>query len=138
MMSSAELHVTFGKALFLTLVVKAKALTELPQKPRLTLLGMRQTHKPTVLTRNTHTSTHVSVEHLQLSVFPGLARTSAAANRMPPHPIPFLTCVFSYLSLQVFKETKQKRVSVLELSGTFLPQCNRQKLLEYILSFVVL
>ncbi|XP_023495180.1 glycerol-3-phosphate acyltransferase 1, mitochondrial isoform X2 [Equus przewalskii] len=38
----------------------------------------------------------------------------------------------------VFKETKQKRVSVLELSSTFLPHCNRQKLLEYILSFVVL
>ncbi|XP_021109108.1 glycerol-3-phosphate acyltransferase 1, mitochondrial isoform X2 [Heterocephalus glaber] len=38
----------------------------------------------------------------------------------------------------VFKETKQKRVSVLELSSTFLPQCHRQKLLEYILSFVVL
>lgn len=57
MMSSVELHITFDKALFLTLVVKAKALTELPQKPRLTLLGMRQTPKPTVLTRNTHTST---------------------------------------------------------------------------------
>ncbi|XP_004700983.1 glycerol-3-phosphate acyltransferase 1, mitochondrial [Echinops telfairi] len=38
----------------------------------------------------------------------------------------------------VFKETKQKRVSVLELSSTFLPQSHRQKLLEYILSFVVL
>lgn len=53
-MSSVELHVTFDKSLFLTLVVKANALTELPQKPRLTLLGMRQTPKPTVLTRNTH------------------------------------------------------------------------------------
>uniref|UniRef100_A0A452RPA5 Glycerol-3-phosphate acyltransferase 1, mitochondrial n=1 Tax=Ursus americanus TaxID=9643 RepID=A0A452RPA5_URSAM len=43
-----------------------------------------------------------------------------------------------YLLVLVFKETKQKRVSVLELSSTFLPQGNRQKLLEYILSFVVL
>lgn len=43
-----------------------------------------------------------------------------------------------FKDIGVFKETKQKRVSVLELSGTFLPQCNRQKLLEYILSFVVL
>ncbi|KAI4558059.1 hypothetical protein MJG53_021181 [Ovis ammon polii x Ovis aries] len=44
----------------------------------------------------------------------------------------------SFESYVVFKETKQKRVSVLELSSTFLPQCNRQKLLEYILHFVVL
>ncbi|XP_073096529.1 glycerol-3-phosphate acyltransferase 1, mitochondrial isoform X2 [Manis javanica] len=43
-----------------------------------------------------------------------------------------------FKDIGVFKETKQKRVSVLELSNTFLPQCNRQKLLEYILSFVVL
>ncbi|XP_036017329.1 glycerol-3-phosphate acyltransferase 1, mitochondrial isoform X1 [Mus musculus] len=43
-----------------------------------------------------------------------------------------------FKDIGVFKETKQKRVSVLELSSTFLPQCNRQKLLEYILSFVVL
>lgn len=41
-------------------------------------------------------------------------------------------------SLQVFKETKQKRESILELSSTFLPHCNRQKLLEFILSFIVL
>ncbi|XP_078007180.1 glycerol-3-phosphate acyltransferase 1, mitochondrial isoform X2 [Phascolarctos cinereus] len=37
-----------------------------------------------------------------------------------------------------FQGDKEKRLSVLELSNTFLPQCNRQKLLEYILSFVVL
>uniref|UniRef100_A0A452RPF8 Glycerol-3-phosphate acyltransferase 1, mitochondrial n=1 Tax=Ursus americanus TaxID=9643 RepID=A0A452RPF8_URSAM len=43
-----------------------------------------------------------------------------------------------FKDIGVFKETKQKRVSVLELSSTFLPQGNRQKLLEYILSFVVL
>lgn len=43
-----------------------------------------------------------------------------------------------FKDIGVFKETKQKRVSVLNLSSTFLPQCNRQKLLEYILSFVVL
>nr|XP_044606753.1 glycerol-3-phosphate acyltransferase 1, mitochondrial isoform X3 [Equus asinus] len=43
-----------------------------------------------------------------------------------------------FKDIGVFKETKQKRVSVLELSSTFLPHCNRQKLLEYILSFVVL
>uniref|UniRef100_A0AC11BYD2 Glycerol-3-phosphate acyltransferase, mitochondrial n=1 Tax=Ovis aries TaxID=9940 RepID=A0AC11BYD2_SHEEP len=43
-----------------------------------------------------------------------------------------------FKDIGVFKETKQKRVSVLELSSTFLPQCNRQKLLEYILHFVVL
>ncbi|XP_072478428.1 glycerol-3-phosphate acyltransferase 1, mitochondrial [Notamacropus eugenii] len=43
-----------------------------------------------------------------------------------------------FKDIGVFKETKQKRISVLELGSTFLPQCNRQKLLEYILSFVVL
>ncbi|ELW62086.1 Glycerol-3-phosphate acyltransferase 1, mitochondrial [Tupaia chinensis] len=43
-----------------------------------------------------------------------------------------------FKDIGVFKEIKQKRVSILELSSTFLPQCNRQKLLEYILSFVVL
>uniref|UniRef100_A0A8C9A3Q8 Glycerol-3-phosphate acyltransferase 1, mitochondrial n=1 Tax=Prolemur simus TaxID=1328070 RepID=A0A8C9A3Q8_PROSS len=43
-----------------------------------------------------------------------------------------------FKDIGVFKETKQKRVSILELSSTFLPQGNRQKLLEYILSFVVL
>lgn len=43
-----------------------------------------------------------------------------------------------FKDIGVFKETKQKRVSILELSSTFLPQRNRQKLLEYLLSFVVL
>uniref|UniRef100_A0A0G2K2U7 Glycerol-3-phosphate acyltransferase 1, mitochondrial n=1 Tax=Rattus norvegicus TaxID=10116 RepID=A0A0G2K2U7_RAT len=43
-----------------------------------------------------------------------------------------------FKDIGVFKETKQKRASVLELSTTFLPQGSRQKLLEYILSFVVL
>ena len=65
----------------------------------------------------------ISHKYMQLPAPP------TAPTSLPP---------LSLSSLQVFKETKQKRVSVLELSGTFLPQCNRQKLLEYILSFVVL
>ncbi|KAM3835310.1 glycerol-3-phosphate acyltransferase 1, mitochondrial isoform 2-T3 [Vipera latastei] len=43
-----------------------------------------------------------------------------------------------FKDMGVFKETKQKRESILELSSTFLPHCNRQKLLEFILSFIVL
>ncbi|XP_033005585.1 glycerol-3-phosphate acyltransferase 1, mitochondrial isoform X3 [Lacerta agilis] len=43
-----------------------------------------------------------------------------------------------FKDMGVFKETKQKRDSILELSSTFLPHCNRQKLLEFILGFVVL
>ncbi|XP_034631630.1 glycerol-3-phosphate acyltransferase 1, mitochondrial [Trachemys scripta elegans] len=43
-----------------------------------------------------------------------------------------------FKDIGVFKETKQKRETFLELSSTFLPQRNRQKLLEFILSFIVL
>ncbi|XP_066476630.1 glycerol-3-phosphate acyltransferase 1, mitochondrial isoform X1 [Tiliqua scincoides] len=43
-----------------------------------------------------------------------------------------------FKDMGVFKETKQKRDSVLELSSTFLPHCNRQKLLEFILGFIIL
>ncbi|XP_044294586.1 glycerol-3-phosphate acyltransferase 1, mitochondrial [Varanus komodoensis] len=43
-----------------------------------------------------------------------------------------------FKDMGVFKETKQKKDTILELSSTFLPQCNRQKLLEFILSFVML
>ncbi|XP_054839759.1 glycerol-3-phosphate acyltransferase 1, mitochondrial isoform X2 [Eublepharis macularius] len=43
-----------------------------------------------------------------------------------------------FKDMGVFKETKQKRDSILELSSTFLPHCHRQKLLEFILGFVVL
>ncbi|XP_019411551.1 PREDICTED: glycerol-3-phosphate acyltransferase 1, mitochondrial isoform X1 [Crocodylus porosus] len=43
-----------------------------------------------------------------------------------------------FKDMGVFKETKQRRETVLELSSTFLPQHSRQKLLEFILSFVVL
>lgn len=39
---------------------------------------------------------------------------------------------------QVFSQTKQCRDTILELSTTFLPQRNRQKLLEFIMSFMVL
>ncbi|XP_043374684.1 glycerol-3-phosphate acyltransferase 1, mitochondrial isoform X2 [Dermochelys coriacea] len=43
-----------------------------------------------------------------------------------------------FKDIGVFKETKQKKETFLELSSTFLPQRNRQKLLEFILSFIVL
>ncbi|XP_053161985.1 glycerol-3-phosphate acyltransferase 1, mitochondrial isoform X4 [Hemicordylus capensis] len=43
-----------------------------------------------------------------------------------------------FKDMGVFKETKQKRDSILELSSTFLPHCNRQKLLEFIMGFVIL
>ncbi|KAG2463248.1 GPAT1 acyltransferase, partial [Polypterus senegalus] len=40
--------------------------------------------------------------------------------------------------IKVFKEKKENRVTVLELSSTFLPQTNRNKLLKYILGFCLL
>uniref|UniRef100_A0A8C8RJ87 Glycerol-3-phosphate acyltransferase 1, mitochondrial n=1 Tax=Pelusios castaneus TaxID=367368 RepID=A0A8C8RJ87_9SAUR len=43
-----------------------------------------------------------------------------------------------FKDIGVFKETKQKSETFLELSSTFLPQHNRQKLLEFILGFIVL
>lgn len=86
-MRVTELHVTFDKALFLTLVLKAKALTELPPETPSRASGLVADPQTYVLTPNTHTST---------PRFCG--RPSAAANRVPPHPGPFLTCVFSFLS----------------------------------------
>lgn len=56
MMSSMELHVTFDKALFLTLVVKAKALTELPPETPSRASRLEADPQAYVLTPNTHTS----------------------------------------------------------------------------------
>lgn len=47
-----------------------------------------------------------------------------------------LTCVHAVL--QVFKQTQQRKDVILELGTTFLPQSNRQKLLEFVMSFMVL
>ncbi|XP_073451991.1 glycerol-3-phosphate acyltransferase 1, mitochondrial [Aquarana catesbeiana] len=46
--------------------------------------------------------------------------------------------VKTFVDLGVFQACKQNRDNILELSSTFLPQCNRQKLLEYIVSFMAL
>ncbi|KFP41951.1 hypothetical protein N324_12764 [Chlamydotis macqueenii] len=43
-----------------------------------------------------------------------------------------------FKDIGVFNQTKQRRDTVLELSTTFLPQRNRQKLLEFIMSFMIL
>ncbi|OXB82358.1 UNVERIFIED_CONTAM: hypothetical protein H355_009283 [Colinus virginianus] len=43
-----------------------------------------------------------------------------------------------FKEIGVFSQTNQKRDTILELSTTFLPQRNRQKLLEFIMSFMVL
>nr|XP_006630906.1 PREDICTED: glycerol-3-phosphate acyltransferase 1, mitochondrial [Lepisosteus oculatus] len=43
--------------------------------------------------------------------------------------------VKTFKELGVFKERSENRVTVLELSSTFLPQANRNKLLQFILSF---
>uniref|UniRef100_A0A8B9BMV5 Glycerol-3-phosphate acyltransferase 1, mitochondrial n=1 Tax=Anser brachyrhynchus TaxID=132585 RepID=A0A8B9BMV5_9AVES len=43
-----------------------------------------------------------------------------------------------FKEIGVFSQTKQRRDTILELSTTFLPQRNRQKLLEFIMSFMVL
>lgn len=40
--------------------------------------------------------------------------------------------------LQVLKERKEDKVTTLELSSTFIPQANRNKLLQYILGFSLL
>ncbi|XP_053548717.1 glycerol-3-phosphate acyltransferase 1, mitochondrial [Bombina bombina] len=45
--------------------------------------------------------------------------------------------VKTFKDLGVFQVHKEKRDSILDLSDTFLPQNNRQKLLAYILSFMV-
>lgn len=46
--------------------------------------------------------------------------------------------VKTFVDLGVFQVCKENRDSILELSSTFLPQCNRQKLLEFIVSFMAL
>ncbi|XP_028651667.2 glycerol-3-phosphate acyltransferase 1, mitochondrial [Erpetoichthys calabaricus] len=46
--------------------------------------------------------------------------------------------VKTFKDLGVFKDKKENRVTVLELSSTFLPQTNRNKLLKYILGFCLL
>ncbi|MGH0150295.1 UNVERIFIED_CONTAM: hypothetical protein FKN15_017276 [Acipenser sinensis] len=46
--------------------------------------------------------------------------------------------VKTFKELGVLKEKRENSVSVLELSSTFLPQANRNKLLQYILHFSVL
>uniref|UniRef100_A0A8B9IT06 Glycerol-3-phosphate acyltransferase 1, mitochondrial n=1 Tax=Amazona collaria TaxID=241587 RepID=A0A8B9IT06_9PSIT len=43
-----------------------------------------------------------------------------------------------FKEIGVFSQTPQRRDTILELSTTFLPQRNRQKLLEFIMSFMVL
>ncbi|XP_018429760.1 PREDICTED: glycerol-3-phosphate acyltransferase 1, mitochondrial, partial [Nanorana parkeri] len=46
--------------------------------------------------------------------------------------------VKTFVDLGVFQVCKENRDRVLELGSTFLPQCNRQKLLEFIISFMAL
>uniref|UniRef100_A0A8C9VXV0 Glycerol-3-phosphate acyltransferase 1, mitochondrial n=1 Tax=Scleropages formosus TaxID=113540 RepID=A0A8C9VXV0_SCLFO len=46
--------------------------------------------------------------------------------------------VKTFKELGVLKERRESGVSVLELTGTFLPQANRRKLLQYIISFSLL
>ncbi|XP_061563718.1 glycerol-3-phosphate acyltransferase 1, mitochondrial [Cololabis saira] len=46
--------------------------------------------------------------------------------------------VRTFKELGVLKERKENKVTTLELSSTFLPQANRNKLLQYILGFILL
>ncbi|KAM9336689.1 glycerol-3-phosphate acyltransferase 1, mitochondrial [Symphorus nematophorus] len=46
--------------------------------------------------------------------------------------------VKTFKELGVLKERRENRVNTLELSSTFLPQANRNKLLQYILGFTLL
>ncbi|KAL4613000.1 glycerol-3-phosphate acyltransferase 1, mitochondrial [Arapaima gigas] len=46
--------------------------------------------------------------------------------------------VKTFKELGVLKERRESGMSVLELSGTFIPQANRRKLLQYIVSFSLL
>ncbi|XP_077407316.1 glycerol-3-phosphate acyltransferase 1, mitochondrial isoform X1 [Vanacampus margaritifer] len=46
--------------------------------------------------------------------------------------------VRTFKDLGVLKERREERVTTLELSATFLPQANRNKLLQYILGFTLL
>ncbi|NXD19931.1 GPAT1 acyltransferase, partial [Spelaeornis formosus] len=43
-----------------------------------------------------------------------------------------------FKEIGVFKQTQQRKDVILELGSTFLPQRNRQKLLEFVMSFMVL
>lgn len=43
-----------------------------------------------------------------------------------------------FKEIGVFKQTQQRKDTILELGTTFLPQSNRQKLLEFVMSFMVL
>uniref|UniRef100_A0A3Q3MGS3 Glycerol-3-phosphate acyltransferase 1, mitochondrial n=1 Tax=Mastacembelus armatus TaxID=205130 RepID=A0A3Q3MGS3_9TELE len=45
---------------------------------------------------------------------------------------------FKELGVRVLKERRENKVSTLELSSTFQPQANRNKLLQYILGFILL
>uniref|UniRef100_A0A3Q1BT12 Glycerol-3-phosphate acyltransferase 1, mitochondrial n=1 Tax=Amphiprion ocellaris TaxID=80972 RepID=A0A3Q1BT12_AMPOC len=45
---------------------------------------------------------------------------------------------FKELGVSVLKERRENKVTTLELSSTFLPQANRNKLLQYILGFTLL
>ncbi|XP_068161129.1 glycerol-3-phosphate acyltransferase 1, mitochondrial isoform X2 [Antennarius striatus] len=46
--------------------------------------------------------------------------------------------VRTFMELGVLKQRRENRTSTLELSSTFLPQANRNKLLQYILGFTLL
>ncbi|KAJ0016053.1 hypothetical protein NQD34_014343 [Periophthalmus magnuspinnatus] len=46
--------------------------------------------------------------------------------------------VKTFKELGVLKERKENKITTLELSNTFLPQANRNKLLQYILAFTLL
>uniref|UniRef100_A0A674AIZ1 Glycerol-3-phosphate acyltransferase 1, mitochondrial n=1 Tax=Salmo trutta TaxID=8032 RepID=A0A674AIZ1_SALTR len=50
----------------------------------------------------------------------------------------FLYCGFYQIKTSVLKERRENHVSLVELSSTFLPQANRNKLLYYILGFTLL
>lgn len=50
----------------------------------------------------------------------------------------WLNSILTFLIVQVLKVRKENKVTILELSSTFLPQANRNKLLQYILGFTLL
>lgn len=49
-----------------------------------------------------------------------------------------LHSIITFLLVQVLKVRKENKATILELSSTFLPQANRNKLLQYILGFTLL
>lgn len=59
---------------------------------------------------------------------------SSCIQDLLPHPHHLCPDDF----VQVLKARKENKVTTLELSSTFLPQANRNKLLQYILSFTLL